>query len=89
MSCYCCSGMIECSLGMVKLVNACKCKEHSVLAEPFRVRLGIVGRPVLGTSFLCASMIGVMGCKYSAEPSRDLMLSAWGLTGGSGIFHFF
>ena len=89
MFCYCCSGMIECILGMVKLIGTCECKGRSVLAEPFHVKVGIVGRPVLGSFFLCASVIGVMECKYSAEPSRDLMLNAGGLIGGSGIFSFF
>jgi len=86
--CYCCGGMIKCALGMVKLIGTCECKGRSVLAEPFHVRVGIVGRSVLGSSFLCASVIGVIGGKYSVEPSRGLMLSAGGLIGGSGIFLF-
>jgi len=80
--------MIKCTLGMVKLLGTCECKGRNVLAEPFHLRIGIVGRPVLGSSFLCASVIGVIGGKYSAGPSRGLMLSGGGLIGGSGIFFF-
>jgi len=89
MFCYCCSGIIECAVGMFKLIGACECTGCSVLAERFRVIVGIVGRAVIGSSFLCASVIGVMRSKYSAEPSRGLMLRAGGLIGGSGIFSVF
>jgi hypothetical protein len=88
MFCYSCSGMIECTLGMVKLIGTRECKGRSVSTEPFHVRVGIVARLVLGSSFLCPSVIGVMQCKYRTEPSRGL-LNAGGLIGGSGIFSFF
>jgi hypothetical protein len=57
MSCYCYSGMIEFAVGMVKLIGTCEFKGRSVLAEPFHVRVGIVGRCVLGFCVLCASVI--------------------------------
>ena len=81
--------MIECTVGMIELIGTCEFNGRSVLAEPFHVRVGIVGRPVLGFFFCARRWFGVMGGKYSAEPSRGLMLSAGDLIGESGIFSFF
>jgi hypothetical protein len=57
-----------------------------VIAEPFPVGAGVIGRPVLGSSFLCASVIRVLGYKCGEDPSICLTLGAGGLVGRSGFF---